>query len=280
MGLCLFSADDYRVWLRDRTNEIKKQRPSFSLRAVAVRLGIDSAHLIRITQGKKHLSSKHWSKTAKIFGLNSQEERYFEALIRFNTAKSAKDCQRFFLEMQAIRGVRYRTLEDDRHEYFSRWHHPVMRTLISLLDFRGTSFKRLGELFRIPLSEETARESVELLMRLGLVEMDSQGILRACDRVLSSGEGWAAEAVLNYQREVLRLVQELLEHTPRSERDVSTLTIPMSLERIPELREKLRTFRQQLIQWAQEISSENVVYQLNVQLFPVADTRLMRRKSE
>lgn len=274
----LFLATDYRMWLQMRTEELKAIKPQFSARYVAHYLGIDPAHFHRILKQEKHLSPKHCTTLAKLYALTNQEAHYFETLIHFNTAKSAKDCQKYFLELQNIRGIEHRILEDDRHEYYSHWLHPAMRTLISLIEFRGTSYKRLGELFRIPIPEAQAEQSVQLLLRLQLIAFDENGLLKVCDRVVSSGDSWQSAAILNFQKSTLDLAQQLLDHVPRAERDISTLTIPMSKLHLDDLKNRLREFRHQIIHWAKDLEHEDSVYQLNLQLFPLADSKLSNRK--
>jgi len=266
----LFEQQDYRVWLAERIQMEKSSKPNFSNRFVAIRLDVNAAHLTRVLQCSKHLSLAHIPQLSKLFALNAAEESYLEALMRFNRARSARDCQKYFLEMQAIRGVQYRTIDDVRHEYFSRWEHVAMRTLLSLLEFRGKRYDRLGALFSIPLDAQQAEDSVALLEKLGMIERDSNGIYRALDRVLSSGDGWMSEAVAAFQKETIHLAGELIDVVPRQERDVSTLTIPMSTRHLDGLRLQIREFRQQVIQWAQTLDHEDSVYQMNLQLFPIA----------
>jgi len=266
----LYEHQDYRVWLAEEILRLQSSKPYLTYRYVAKKLAMNPAHWTRILQQKKHLAIKHLPIISQIFKFSAQEERYFEALIRFNRARSARDCQKYFLEMQSIRGIHMRTIEDARHEYFSSYRHVAMRTLLSIVPFQGKRHDRLGNLFTKPLTAEETRQSVELLERLGLVVKDSQGVFQAVDKVLSSGDGWMSEAVAAFQRETIQLSLELLDAIPRQDRDISTLTIPMSSKHLNDLRLKVRDFRQQLIQWVQTLEHEDSVYQINMQVFPVA----------
>lgn len=269
----LFEAADYRPWLREALRTFRRKHPARNARALAEHLGIDPAHLSRVFSSKRHLSPRHVPAVAAFLGLPSSEERYLDALVRRCTAPSTREANRYFLEMQALRGDLHRTLEDDAHAYFSSWIHPAMRTLLSLVEFRGLGWTRLAGLFRTKVEPDAAQASVDLLQRLGLVAADARGILRPTDGTLSSGEDWAGGAVHEFQRQTLGLASELLESVPREERDVSTLTLPASRARLEELRDRIRRFRQETMAWARDLSEEDCVVQLNIQLFPVADTR-------
>jgi len=269
----LYEASDYRPWLRAAIRSLRSRHPSRTAQALAAQLGIDPAHLSRVFSGRKHLALRHVPSIAKFLELGPADTRYLEALVRCNTAGTPAEANRYFLEMQGMRGAFHRTIEDDAHEYFRSWVHPVMRTLLSLIEFRGSGWTRLASLFRKGLEPSQARDSVELLGRLGLVAPDARGILRPTAGVVTSGEKWVGEAVHEFQRQTIALSADLLESVPREERDVSTLTIPASRARLEELRDRIRQFRQETMSWARDLPEEDCVVQLNIQLFPVADAR-------
>ena len=273
----LHEATDYRPWLRQALKDLRSRHPSRTSRVLAEILDIDPAHLSRVLSGHKHLATRHVPELCKFLKLSRPDGRYFEALVRCNTAANPAEANRHFLTMQAMRGAYQRTLQDDAHEYFRSWIHPVMRTLLSLIEFRGLGWIRLAGLFRRRITPEQAQESVELLVRLGFLEPDARGILRPSPGTVSSGENWLGQAVHEFQRQTLALSAELLESQPREERDISTLTLPSSRQRMDELRDKIRQFRQELMTWARDLPEEDCVVQMNIQLFTVADTRLTDR---
>ena len=273
----LLKASDYRPWLRQALRELRRTRPARTSKALAELLEVDPAHLSRVLSGKKHLAGRHVSHLAEFLELTQDQARFLDTLVRFNSETDPSRANRLFLELRSQRGDFRRTLSDDSHEYFTSWLHPAMRTLLSLVEFRGTGWTRLASLFRRKLTPEEAQSSVELLGRLGLVEPDARGILRPGSGTLSSGEKWQGEAVLEFQRQTLELSRELLDSIPREERDISTLTFPASRARLDELRSKIRQFRSEIAAWARDLPQEDMVVQLNIQLYPLADARLSER---
>lgn len=273
----LYQATDYRPWLRQALKRIRRDHPSRTARALSERLGIDPAHLSRVLAGAKHLAMRHIPELAEFLELDRSATRYLEVLVRSCTSPSPRESHEALVRMREMRGEFQRTLADDSYAYFSSWIHPAMRTLLSLLEFRGLGWTRLASLFRPEVTPDQARDSVDLLKRLGLVETDPSGILRPASGTVSTGEKWMGQAVHDFQKRTIALAGELLETVPRSERDVSTLTLPASRERMDELRDKIRHFRQDLMSWARDLPEEDCVVQLNIQLFPVADARLSDR---
>ncbi|QQS06824.1 MAG: TIGR02147 family protein [Fibrobacterota bacterium] len=275
----LEQATDYRPWLDAALKDIRRRHPSRTKKALAQVLEIDPAHLSHILAGQKHLALRHLPQVAKFLELSPPQARYFNTLVRLNSAQDSPTSHQAFLELRQMRGDLQRNLSDDTHEYFTSWLHPAMRTLLSLVEFRGLGWTRLAGLFRKGVTPDQARLSVELLLRLGLLERDPRGILRPTGGTVSSGEKWLGQAVMEFQRQTIALSGELLEATPKSERDVSTLTLPASRERMDELKDKIRQFRQEVISWARDLPEEDIVVQLNIQLFPVADARRTERST-
>lgn len=270
----LLDATDYRVWLNEALRRRRRNHPARTAKALALLLEIDPAHLSRVLAGQKHLAMRHTAPLARFLELTPIQTRFLEALMRHNTSPTVAEANRYFLEMQGIRGAFQQTIRsDDAQEYFSSWIHPVMRTLLSLVEFRGNAWARLASMFRTKVDPERAKSSVELLERLGLIERDARGILRATAGTVSSGEAWEGDAVRKFQGETIALSGELLESIPRSERDVSTLTLPASRARMDELRDRIRQFRQETMAWARDLPEEDCVVQLNIQLFPVAEPK-------
>jgi len=82
--LSLLSYTDYRSFLNDFYKEQKRNVPSFSIRYIASKTGVDPAHVARILKGKRHVSAKNINKFMKLCKLDNQECTYFECMVAFN----------------------------------------------------------------------------------------------------------------------------------------------------------------------------------------------------
>lgn len=91
------------------------------------------------------------------------------------------------------------------------------------------------------------------------------------DRDLRRHRGnWRSEAVRRFQEDTIALAgQSLSRHKPYL-RDINTATITFNRQSLDLLREKIREFRRELLRLSAEGTGDNAVYQLNVQLFPIA----------
>ena len=76
----LYRYHDYRLFLRDRIEFLKKSKPDFSLRSLATQAGLAVGYLSMVLNDKRGLSSEAAARLMKPLGLNIQEVQYFELL--------------------------------------------------------------------------------------------------------------------------------------------------------------------------------------------------------
>jgi len=164
----IFEYTDYRLYLRDFYDDSKQSKPYYSFRFIAARVGINPGFVFRLMSGKVHLGVKKIEVFADMLALNGRERDYFIELVRLGRAKREEDIQESLKRLETIRGVQFTTIADDQLEFFGKWHHMAMRSLLSIYPFNGKNYRKLGGMMVPPLSAEEARESVSLLTRLGI----------------------------------------------------------------------------------------------------------------
>lgn len=262
--------DDYRPFLRDWLEESKKTRPYLSFRFLAGRLGLNAGFLAKVFNGTSQLSLKHGESFADFLQLTGKERKYFLELMHFSHAKSDTEAQSRFDRLQIIKGMEFLVVADDADEFYKDWWHFAMRSLLGIYKFYGHDYAALGSKLSPPITGEVAKASVELLRRLGMVKVLENGLHQVTETFISTGKGWTSEAIRGFQREMIRLGEHSLDLHPRNVRDISTVTLCFDRSRIDLIKERIRDFRQELLQMSQDIENEDSVLQLNIQLFPVA----------
>lgn len=266
----LMQSLDYRAWLKARAEEIKAEKPYFSYRYIGLKLGLDSGNIARVLTGQAHIALKHIPALAELYGLIAQEQKYLEELVRFCRARNDAEAQRHYDRMQTIRGLEYRTVADDEAEFFEEWQHMALRSLLSVANFRGKSLKEIGSRLKPEISAEQVEKSLELLQRLSLVIKKPNGEYHVTDSMVSTGEGWKTPVIRKYQKTLIQMSADAIERFHKSERDISSLTLPFSRKTLPILRDRLRELRQEMLKLSQDCDPSDSIYQINLQLFPMA----------
>ncbi|MBN1128510.1 MAG: TIGR02147 family protein [Chitinispirillaceae bacterium] len=265
----IFEYFDYHKYLLDYYNEKKVTDRFFSYRYMSRRLGIDAGYLVKVLQGQKNITLSSVPKFAALLKLGKKETKYFELLVLFSKAKSNAEITSYFEKMLPFTEVKHTRLESDKYEFYQKWYHSAVREVIGFAGYRG-DYKALAELILPAIKPLEAKKSVELLLRLGLVQKNHNGEHLLTSRFLTTGEEWHSIAIRKFQEETILRAQEALDQIPREERDISTMTVSLSAEGFEEVRERLRQFRRLIFEIAEKEQHADGAYQLNLQFFPIS----------
>ncbi len=263
---------DYRAFLRDAQAAIKENDPAFSHRNIAARAGLKSpGHITWIYQGKRNLTLKLVPIFAEIFGIKDKPYRYFETLVQFNNAKKHSLKRAFFEELMAIQKSEKRVVRKEEYQYWSKWYHSVIRELVAILPVTD-NYKSAAHQLLPKISPRELQQSLKTLERLGFIKKNENGQYQRLDKVISSGYEWKAFAILEYQRNLLDLAKAALNDIDKSERDISTLTLSISKSRFELIKDRIKTFREELINLAQTDTNPERIYQIGLLFFPVSQS--------
>ena len=261
---------DYREYLRDAYAFAHAGDKAFNYAAIIKRLGLKSqGHITSIFNGQRNIPERLVEPFAEVFGLSRTHKSYFKALVAYNQARNHIEKDAAFKRLVAFHRKK-QVLDPDVYRYFSHWYNPVIRELVELATVSDSNVAQLAKRVRPPLSPGQVRKSLALLGDLGLVQKDSHGVYRRVDTILSTGKGWQSVIVHKYQRSAVDLAKEALDGIDKDERDISTLTLSCSHERMPEMRRRIEAFRKDLLAMAANDHEADQVFQCNIQLFPVS----------
>ena len=267
----VYRCTDYRVFLREAVRVRKERDARFSLRALAGRIGIDHSLLAKVLGGQRHLSSEFVPAISKALGLDRNQSSYLETLASANRARSAPERERLMGRLASLRPHERSRIDASRYDYFRSWRHVAIRSLLDWHDFDGEDWDGLGRMLEPPVPGNQARESVDILLGLGLLARDPEGRLRPSEAHVSTGDRWHSQAVREFQKEVLRLSETALDRIPPDRRDDSTLTVAFPVVALEEIRTALKEARAKVVRIADQYAARDsdAVFQLNLQLFPV-----------
>jgi len=267
---------DYRTWLKEAYEARKQESAFFSYRFMAARLEIDAGQLVKILQGKLHMPERGLPRVAKLFALDGRDADYFLELVAFTKARGRKDTAESFNRLMDLKGLDARTMEDRHAAYYLDSRHAVIRSLIGIVPFRG-DYEALGRMCDPPFSPQAARESVELLESLKLVNRDEKGIWKLGETHVVQGSTVPVHAVRKFQSDVLQLAQRALDEVPPTDREISTQTIAVGAAELPVLRGWVADFWRQVQLLAQGSNSPDRICHVGVMMFPVARAKARRR---
>ncbi len=263
----IFDYFDYQKFLRDFYEEKKRDNPYISFRFLGNHMDIDPGFLLKVIQGKHHLAKRSIVPVCKYFKFSEQESRYFEVLVSYNKAKTSSDIKLYFEKLMTLREPGARPVEESQYAFYQKWYHSAIHALLSIYEFRG-SYKKLASILTPSITARQAEESIRLLMNIGMVNRDEDGVYRPSNAFITSGEKWNSVAIRDFQKETISLSAQALELHPKEHRDVSTVTVALSMKDLPEIRDRIRQLRQSILSLEND-NAPDTVFQINIQVIPL-----------
>ncbi len=248
----------------------KSKRAGFSMRRLCTLLELRSPNYLKlILDGKRALTIELGLKLSKQMGLPKSESDFFISLIE--AEGSSNDHENDLNQRKVLRGRRHLETEkisEDKHELVANWFHLLVRELTFLPDFEFSPAYVVRKLCgRISL-EEAAR-SLDLLVAHGLIEKLPPGNWRSTDKVLDTGnETFQRSAMLEHHAATLKVWSESLARLNSNEQELGLLHVPISTEKIPELRRRIQQFQDELIGWLMTEENPDRVVQVGTYLIP------------
>lgn len=264
---------DYRAYLKAFYDAGKANTRAFSYRFLAERAGYGSPNTIRyVIQGKRNISSDGIERLIPVFHLDDDEASYFRALVSFDQAETAEEKNQAFEQIAATRRFKQaRQIDTSLLEYLSHWYYSAVRELAAREDFEADAAWIVAR-FKRQLTRAQARSALKKLMEWRLLVEDEEGHVVRRDVSLATPHEVQNLAIGNYHREMLSKAAASIEDVEREHRDIAGVTVCIAPELVPELKQRARAFRENVLHLCDsDERPARVVYQFNTQLFPLSD---------
>lgn len=259
---------DYRRFIGDSYKFKKSLRAGFSFRRFSQMVGVRSPNYLQLViQGKRNLSHEMATKVAKTLGLHGPEKRYFVALVGLENSSSEEQKVEAQNEiLRSIKGLVAKEIPKAKLQVLTEWYHLVVRELVVLPDFEPSGVW-ISERMRGLISPEAGERSLQYLVRTGFLKLES-GRLSQSEPVVDTGNAFDEIVGLKYHANTLQAWASFLPDTEKSLREFGVLNIPITSAKIPELKERMRKFQDEIIGWLQDEKEPDRIVQLGTYLLP------------
>jgi uncharacterized protein (TIGR02147 family) len=267
----IFDFLDYRAYLRAYYVAAKSRPAGFSFRTFSKRAGLKSPNFFKLViDGSRNLGKVTVPRFADALDLTGEAREFFADLVAFDQAADSAEKNRIFERLAASRRFRTaRRIEGMLHEYLSHWYHPAIRELVARVDFRDDPSWIAG-LLRPAITPKQASHSLELLLELGLVAKNPETHrFELRDPTLTTEHEVAALASVNFHKQMLERARESIDSVPSALRDLAALTVCVSPKLATEVKRRIHQFRETMTELCDTETDGKIVYQLNVQWFPL-----------
>ncbi len=274
----IFDFTDFKAYLRRYFEEKKRSNPHFSYQLLARKAGFNNRGFVyNIIKGSKRISKSHCVKISLALGHDKNEADYFKNIVSSAQAKG-DDERSFFLE-KALR-IKYgksaeaRLLRKDQHEFYSKWYHSAVRSIIGMHPFKD-EFEQLGRKLSPAITAVQAKKSVQLLDRLGLIVKGEDGAYRITGKNIRIGGEIPLTVKNRFHGECTELAKKAISAGSPETRSVISLTLGISRPTFEILRQEMEQFKNRIIELSADDEKADSVYQCQLIMFPLSnDERL------
>jgi len=269
----IFDYSNYRTFLKDYYEE-RKSSDGYTYRDFSRETGMNSSSwLMHLIRGTKNLSDDTTIRIAIALRLKKHESEYFDLLVRFTQADNSEEKNVFFRKMIELKKrLNIIRIGEEQYEYYTKWYHPVIRSLVSKVEWNG-NFAVLAKFLLPQITPGEAKKSVALLKKLGFIGADGAGKWVQKNDVISTGDEVMSLNVVNYHKQVTRLAENAFERSAKDWRDISTLTLGINKDDVAAIKARIQLFRREIMEMARASENADRVYQLNFQFFPVSKAK-------
>lgn len=273
----IFDYDDYRDLIKDYYFAHKKRNSLYSFNTLGKMLGLDASHAYYIVQKKRNLPVHAVPAAKKLLGLEGRSASYFDLLLVASRTKSEKKKNEILQKAFQLRDVKRHLLENNEIKYLSEWWTVIVRALIEVKHGK-IDVSEIANSLIPPITEEQAKESIELLKSLGFIKPISEERVKLSDPHITIQGAEKAEAIRNFQSKVMQFGIRSLKEIQPNERDISTITMAVDSQGFEDIKDMIREFRKELQIRVDKCGVPDRVMQLNLALFPVAHNKKGKTK--
>lgn len=265
----IFSHDDHRAYLAEAIEDLRRHRRGFSLRWLAQKCGFSShTFLPKVIAGERNLAPETIERVGAGLGLKGTRLQCFRLLVAWNLEENGSKKAELKMRLDGVRSVgRKKHLEGRQARYYDTWYHPVIRQVAVWADWNG-DWDRLGSLLDPPVGGAEAKESIELLVQLGLLEQVEGRYVSAHPTI--NVDRLPPAAKRRGRHEILRRGMDSLLRHPAEERHTTCLLLAMSEDSYKQATEILADAARRCLSLAAADPRVDRVWQMALQIFPAS----------
>ncbi len=236
--------------------EIRKKNPQYSTRAYAKKLGISSGALTEILNGTRPVSRKIAERISVKLMLDPMERS--SVMKDYLTAANKKRVSK--------EQIAYLKLSMDQFAVMSEWYYFAILSMIQTRNFESSAnfvAERLG------LSVSIVEKAIERMMRLGVITEAPDGTWVRAPGGHRTTDDLANTSVQKNHFQTLELAKKALEERAVEERDFTSLTFPLDYQNLPEAKQMIRKFQNDLYERFNRDQKPKDVFRIAMQLFPL-----------
>jgi len=265
----VFEYLDYREYLKAYYTWKKEINRSFSYLMFSKLAGKGSPNFIKyIIDGKRKLNVKNIPNICSACKLEGKKLEYLATLIKWN--ESYDPVTREFLWKhlkKMIPKTKYYVLKEFESKILNRWYFLLLIEMINHKNFKYDP-EWISKMIYSNVSPQEIQQTYQLLIDMGLIEKTGSKLRRQKTKIISTSD-LPSEFIRNYHKNIIPLGIEALTKIPVTKRQITSATLSIKKNDINFIKQKIKEFRDEIIDHVEKVDQADEIYQLNLQFFPL-----------
>ena len=240
----IFEYIDFRKYLKDYYLFHKKHSKYFSYRYFSQKAGFSSHNVLKfVILGTRNIASASIDKFAQALNLSEKETAYFRLIVLFGQTKNKSEKNLLFGEIFSYRKVsEAKKLDKLSYRMYSDWYTVAIREIIGLKDFKE-DFAYIARALSPSIRPHQVKNSIKLLLDLGLIKRDIDGKLVQCDPIIKTESEVTSLSISNYTSTMIDHAFAALHDVDPSRREISAMTVGISRNMFHMIKQKIQRFK-------------------------------------
>lgn len=266
----VFEYLSFRQFCSDYYTARKKWDDGFTHSYICFRLGQRNSRTLfnNIIKGRKKISQTFIERLIELFELDSEESHYFSVLVSYNQAENIAEKELYFEQLVKLSVLPRQQISEENYHYYDKWYHATIRAFLDIYDFVD-DYSALAERLYPPISEEEAKDSITLLLDMGLIKRNSEGFFKPETKAVTTGLKANHHQVKRYQLQNLDLAKLAIMDEDLTSYKSTTLTISISKSGYEQIIERMTRFQKEICTIVNnDTEKAEELYQLSLNVFP------------
>ncbi len=268
----LFQYVDYRSYLNDYYRHKKQEQKTWSYGVWANKMGLKSpSTLIMLLKGQRNPGDELTKNFIHYFKFKEKEAEYFKDLVQLKKCKHDVSTSVALMEKLAKQRKleKFPLLDHDTLLSISSWYFDAIRQMVKWPTFTEDP-KIISEILNFKVTPKEVKEAIDTMLRLKLLQRDSEGKLRLEHRHTNTSDDIASEGLKRFHEQVLDNATKALRTIEPKERQISGVTMAMKKENLVKAKELIRKFEDDFCALIEgEQNEADSVFQLEIAFFPL-----------
>ncbi|HXH30051.1 MAG TPA: TIGR02147 family protein [Bacteriovoracaceae bacterium] len=258
---------DYRQIIKTEYDYRKERNPLYSLRSFARDLNLSPSRLSEVLNNKGDLSSQSIMDIGARLGIAREELLAIKATLDLKKATTAehKALAQSYLDNYTYQN-KFVQLSEDTFRILADWYHFAILSAMELNYYDGSAHF-LSRALR--LESGIIQQALDRMLEHKMISLNGQKYYPTGE-IFSTSNDVESKALKEAHKQNMDLVKLCLDEVKVELRDITSATICIDVDKLPEAKKMIKEFRRGLSRFL-ESGKKSAVYNINIQLHPLSE---------